>query len=71
MKKEQNLNTAETQALNIPVVRQRALDWWKNLPMYNMDKPCKRVLAARHYQTEQSFLSDEQIEFIWQQEHVV
>lgn len=56
--------------LGISVVRQRALDWWKNLPMYNMDKPCKRVLAARHYQTEQSFLSDEQIEFIWQQEHV-
>jgi hypothetical protein len=70
MKKVENLNNEETQELNIPVVRQRALNWWRNLPMYNMDKPCKRVLAARHYQTEQSFLSDEQIEFIWRQEHV-
>ena len=31
MKKEQNLQTAETQALNIPVVRQRALKWWNGL----------------------------------------
>ena len=69
-KKEQNLNNAENPKLGISDVRQRALNWWRNLPMYNMDKPCKRVLAARHYQTEQSFLSDEQIEFIWRQEHV-
>ena len=62
--------TAETKALNIADVRQRALDWWIKLPMYNMDKPNKRVLTARHYQTEQSFLSEEQIEFIWHQERV-
>ena len=67
-----NTEKATIENGNLPIfsVRQRALEWWNKLPMYNMDKPCKRVLAARHYQTEQSFLTNEQIEFIWQQEHV-
>ena len=63
-------NTKNEKQCAIHDVRQRALDWWIKLPMYNMDKPNKRVLTARHYQTEQSFLSEEQIEFIWHQEHV-
>ena len=63
-------NTKNEKQCAIHDVRQRAFDWWIKLPMYNMDKPNKRVLAARHYQTEQSFLSEEQIEFIWHQEHV-
>ena len=31
MKKEQNLQELPKQALNIPVVRQRALKWWNSL----------------------------------------
>ena len=45
-----------------------ALDWWNNLPMFNMDKSCKRLLAARYFQTEQGFLTVEQITFIWKNE---
>ncbi len=69
MKTEESKIETKQEQLDIPVVRQRALDWWSKLPMFNMDKPCKRMLAAGYYKTEQSFLTDEQIEFIWQQEH--
>ena len=31
MNKEQNLNTTQTQQLNIADVRQRALKWWNGL----------------------------------------
>ena len=31
MKKEQNIQEPQKQALNIPVVRQRALKWWNGL----------------------------------------
>ena len=48
--------------------RQRALEWWDNLPMYDMDTDCKRVLSARYYQTEPVYLSHEQIEIIWQKQ---
>lgn len=51
-------------------IRQRALNWWNNLPLYNMDKPNKRLFAAKYYQTEQSLLTDENITYIWQQEHI-
>ncbi len=63
-------NTKNEEQCAIHDVRQRALTWWNKLPMFNMDKPCKRMLAARYYQTEQSFLTDGQIEIIWQQEYV-
>lgn len=31
MKKEQNIQEPQKQALNIPVVRQRAMLWWNSL----------------------------------------
>ena len=39
--------------------------WWDNLPKYNMDKPCQRVLSNLYYQREPSSLSDSEIEEIW------
>jgi len=49
MKTGESKLDAQQEQLDIPVVRQRALDWWSKLPMFNMDKTCKRILAARHY----------------------
>ena len=31
MKESENLQTSETQALNIPAVRQRLINWWNNI----------------------------------------
>jgi len=49
-------------------MEQNALVWWDKLPLYNMDKINKRILAARYYQTEQSLLTNEQIQFIYEKE---
>lgn len=45
------------------------MEWWNNLPLYNMDKPCRRVLSAMYYQREQSFLTGSEIEFIYNNEY--
>jgi hypothetical protein len=50
-------------------IEQLALLWWNILPMYNVDKPSKRVLAAKYFQTEASLLNHKQIIAIWQSEN--
>ena len=70
MNNEQNLNEPQNQQLNIAGVRQRALDWWNKLPIYNMDKPCKRVYSNLYFEREPSSLTGREIEAIYNAEHV-
>ena len=48
--------------------RTDAMKWWNKLPMFDLDSPCKRMLAGRYYQREQSTLTGREIEKIWRSE---
>jgi hypothetical protein len=47
-----------------------AVIWWLNLPVYNMDKPCKRVLSNIYFGKEPKFLTKDDILFIWKAEQL-
>ena len=52
--------------LHLQNVRRSALQWWNKLPMYDMDKPSKRVLSNLHYEKEPSSLTGREIQAIYE-----
>ena len=65
-----NAVETEKEQCNLPVVRQRALKWWNDLPRYDMDKPCKRTYAQQYLQREPSNLTGGEIQMIYFDIHV-
>lgn len=47
-------------------IKKRASAFWNKLPMFNMDKVCKRTLSQRYFEKEQSFLTIDEIVFIYE-----
>lgn len=66
-----NTEKATIENGNLPIfsVRRSALGWWNKLPMYNMDKPCKRVLSNLHYSREPNSLTGREIQVIYERHY--
>ena len=47
-------------------IKKRASAFWNKLQLFNMDKLCKRTLSQRYFEKEPSFLTIEEIMFIYE-----
>lgn len=69
MKEEHNLQTSEAQALDIPVVRRSAMEWWNTLSSAGRTRMCdtytELVGSIRRWET----LTGREIQMLYESEH--